>query len=342
MAARGENPGRWMKGLGIDLGTANTIMYVCGQGVVVREPTVIAVDRRRSAVVALGREAKEMVGRTPRGVETVRPVRGGVIAELELAEVMPRQWVARTQPRWRLLRPPAAFSIPWGMTEVERRAMRGLAEGAGLRQVRLIEEPVAAAIGAGLKVWEPRAAMVMNIGGGTCEVAVIAMNGIVGGRSLRLGGEELDAAIVGYLRRELNLEIGGHTAEWVKQQIGSAYPLNGEEGSLLVRGRDVLSGLPAAVQVEAGQIREAICGPLARMVEAVMETLEVTPPELAADLMEGELVLTGGGSLLRGMDRLITRQTGLRVRVAEHPAECAAIGAGRALEDVRYAEALSE
>ena len=343
MAARADRSGKRTNAIGIDLGTTNTLIHLSGRGVVVREPTVVAVDRRRGAVVAMGGEAKRMVGRTPDGIEALRPVKDGVIAELEIVEVMLQQLVRRTQPRLRLLRPIGVITIPSGLTEVERRAVRGATQRIGARKVLLIAEPLAAAIGAGLSVWEAKGSMVMNVGGGTCEVAVIAMNGIVAGRSIRTGGDELDEAIVGYVHREMNLQIGVSTAQQIKEQIGSAYPLNGEEAGAVARGRDVLTGLPMAVEVDSAQVREAIRGPVSEMVAAVRQTLESTPPELSADVMERGLVMTGGGCLLRGLDRLIERETRMRVRLAEHPLECAVVGAGKALqESARFAEALVE
>ncbi len=343
MAARGEKSGRRPNAVAVDLGTVWTRIHVCGDGIVVREPTMVAVDRRRNAVLAIGEEARQMLGRSPEAIEPVRPVRRGVVAELEMVEVMLQRLVRRTQPRLKLIRPLGIVTVPSDLTEVERRAVRSATQRIGLRKALFIEEPIAAAIGAGLPVWTAQGSMVMNIGGGTCQVAVIAMNGIVAGRSLRVGGDDLDEAIVGYMHRELNFVIGRSTAEYLKHKIGSAYPLNGKEMKMVARGRDLLSGLPGGVEVDSLQIREAVRAPVGQMVEAVRQTLESTPPELSVDILERGLVMTGGGCLLRGLGRVIERETRMRVRMAENPLECTVVGAARALEErARFENALSE
>ena len=340
MAARGHRQSRRGRGIGVDLGTANTLIHAAGRGIVLREPSVVAVDSARGVVLAVGTEAKRMVGRTPDGVVAIRPLKDGVIADLEVAEAMLRVFLKRVRQRPSLFRPTVVITIPSDLTEVERRAVRDATMHAGARRVLLIEEPLAAAIGAGLPVTEPRGSMVLNIGGGTSEVAVIAMNGIVAGRSIRVGGDEVDEAIVAHVRREFNLEIGVSTAEQIKHEIGSAYPLNGDECATIVRGRDLLTGLPHEVEVSSAQIREAILEAIGDILEAARQTLENTPPELSADIIQRGIALTGGGALLRGMDRLMARETRMPVRLVEQPLDCVVLGAGRALEDGRrFAEA---
>ena len=327
--------------IAIDLGTANTLVHVQGKGVVLREPSVVAVDRSNGAVLAVGTEAKRMLGRTPPNISAVRPLKDGVIADFDVAETMLRHFVHRVHRQRTLSHPTIVIGIPSGVTEVERRAVRDATVRAGARQVLLIEEPIAAAIGAGLPISEPTGCMVVDIGGGTSEVAVIALNGAVAGRSVRVAGDELDEAVVAFMFHEFNLAIGPATAEAIKIEIGSACPPNGDDQQTAVaRGRDLLTGLPKAVEVSAAQVREAIVGPLSGIVEAIRQTLEDTPPEISGDIMQQGIVLTGGGALLRGIDRFIARDTEMPVRVAEDPLTCVVMGAGRALEEwQQFAEA---
>jgi len=333
-------PGR-PRDVAVDLGTANTLVHVRGKGVVLREPSVVALDRGAREVLAVGAEAKRMLGRTPPGIEAVRPLKDGVIADFDVAEIMLRHFLHRAW-RSRLAPPRVVIGVPSGVTEVERRAVKDAARRAGARRVLLIEEPLAAAIGAELATWEPTGRLVVDIGGGTSEVAVIALNGIVVGRSTRVAGDEIDEAITTYVYHELNLAIGPATAEAVKIAIGSAVSLDGDEACMMIRGRDLLSGLPKAVEMTAPQVREAIVGPVSRIAEAVRLTLEETPPELAGDIGEQGVMLTGGGALLRGIDQLLGRELGMRVRVAEDPSACVVMGAGRALaEEDRFAEVFS-
>jgi len=320
--------------IAIDLGTANTLVHVRGKGVVLREPSVVAVDRLTNTVLAVGTEAKRMLGRTPPNITAVRPLKDGVIADFDVAEVMLKHFVHRVHRRRTFVHPTVVIGVPSGVTEVERRAVRDATVRAGARQVLLIEEPMAAAIGAGLPISDPSGCMVVDIGGGTSEVAAIALNGVVSGRSIRVAGDELDDAIITFMYHEYNLAIGPATAEAVKIEIGSAVSLNGEDRQVsLARGRDLLTGLPKAVEVNAAQVREAIVAPLAEIVEAIRATLEETPPEISGDVMQQGIVLTGGGALLRGIDRYIAQETQMPVRVAEDPLTCVVLGAGRALEE---------
>lgn len=319
--------------IAIDLGTANTLAHVRSKGLVLREPSVVAMDRSRGAVLAVGGEAKRMLGRTPPSIVAVRPLKDGVIADFDVAEAMLRHFVQRALRRGGMSKPTVVVGVPSGVTEVEREAVRNATLRAGARRVLLIDEPMAAAIGAGLPVSEARGSMVVDIGGGTTEVAVIALNGVVTGRSSRIAGDEMDEAIAAYLHRQCSLAIGPATAEMVKIEVGSALAGQGEERTTLVRGRDLLSGLPRAVEVSAAQVREAIAEPLRGLVELLKVALEDTPPELSGDIMDQGIVLTGGGALLPGIDRLIARDTEMPVRVAEDPLTCVVMGAGRALEE---------
>jgi len=322
------------QGIAIDLGTANTLVHVRGKGVVLREPSVVAVDRSSNTVLAVGTEAKRMLGRTPPNITAVRPLKDGVIADFDVAEVMLKHFVHRVHRHRTLVHPTVVIGVPSGVTEVERRAVRDATVRAGARQVMLIEEPMAAAIGAGLPISEPSGCMVVDIGGGTSEVAVIALSGVISGRSIRVAGDELDDAIVAFMYHEYNLAVGPATAEAVKLEIGSAVSLNGEDRQLsLARGRDLLTGLPKAVEVSAAQVREAIVAPVAGIVEAIRATLEEIPPEISGDIMQQGIVLTGGGALLRGIDQYIAQETQMPVRIAEDPLTCVVMGAGRALEE---------
>jgi len=330
---------RCSRDIAVDLGTANTLVHVRGKGIVLNEPSVVAVDKTTGEVLAVGTEAKRMLGRTPANIEAVRPLKDGVIADFEISEAMLRYFIYRVHRRRTLVHPKIVIGIPSGVTDVERRAVRDATLRAGAREAYVIEEPMAAAIGAGLPVWEPRGSMVVDIGGGTSEVAVIALNGIVAGRSIRVGGDEVDEAIVTYMHHEFNLAIGVPTAEQVKIAVASAYPMN-EDGLVAVaRGRDLLTGLPKSVEVSSPHVREAISVPVQGIVEAIKQTLEATPAELSADIMDRGIMLTGGGALLRGIGRLHEIDTEMPVRVAEDPLACVVIGAGRALDaPQRFAE----
>lgn len=325
--------GLFSKDVAIDLGTANTIIYVKGKGIVVREPSVVAIDRYTGKVVAVGNAANEMIGRTPENITAVRPMKDGVIAEFDITQAMIKHFIHQAKVV-SVLKPRVVVSIPSGITEVERRAVEEAVIQAGAKEVALIEEPMAAALGAGLPVDRPTGSMVVDIGGGTTEVAVIAMGGIVSSRSIRIAGDALDSAIINYLKKNIGINVGDKMAEEIKIAIGSAYEDN-EEGVYDVRGRDVSTGLPRTVQIRESQIREAIIDNINEMIEAVKMTLEHTPPELAADVMERGITLTGGGALIKGIDRLIADVTKIPTLVAEYPLDCVAIGTGKALDDIK-------
>jgi rod shape-determining protein MreB len=320
--------------MGIDLGTANTLVHVRGRGVLVREPSVVAIDTETSPprVRAVGEEAKRMVGRTPAHIVAKRPLRDGVIADYEITHRMLSYFIAKVHRRTYFVYPRVMVGIPSGVTEVERRAVIDAAKNAGAREARVIEEPMAAAIGAGLPVSEAVGSMVVDIGGGTTEVAVISLGGIVTSRSIRIAGDEIDEAIASYVRRQYNMLIGERTAELIKIQIGSAHPLPNEI-TMEVKGRNLVSGLPRSIEVNSGEIREAIAEPVAQIVDTVKQTLEQTPPELAADIMERGIVLAGGGALLRGLDRLLSVETVMPVFIADDPLTCVALGTGHAVEE---------
>jgi len=322
---------RFSRDMGIDLGTANTLVYVKGRGVVVCEPSVVAVASQTNEVLAVGEEAKRMVGRTPGNIIAVRPLKDGVIADFDVTERMLRYFMNRAVRRRGLIRPRVLVGVPSGVTEVEKRAVIDATLSAGAKDARLIEEPMAAAIGAGLPVQEPTGNMIVDIGGGTTEVAVISLGGIVAHRSIRVAGDEMDEAIVQHVRRAYNLLIGERTAEEIKTAIGAA---DGQvEGRTMeVRGRDLVTGLPKTAIVTDEEIRDALAEPVAAIIEAVRMTLERTPPELAADIMDRGIVLAGGGALLRGMDRLLREETGMPVHIAEDPVSSVALGTGIALE----------
>ncbi len=325
---------RYSRDMGIDLGTANTLVYVRGRGVVLNEASVVAIDQTDGQILWVGSEAKRLLGRTPANIEVVRPLKDGVIADFDVAEVMLRYFIRQVHGRRALVHPRVVMGIPSGVTEVERRAMREAIIRAGAGEAYLIEEPMASAIGAGLPVWEAAGNMVLDIGGGTSEVAVIALSRVVTGRSMRIAGDEVDEAIVTFLQHEHGLAIGLPTAERLKLQIGSASAFDGDDQFVAVAaGRDLATGLPRSVEVGAPEIREAIVGAVAGISESIRLTLESTPTELASELMDRGLVLTGGGALLRGIDMLLAQDTGLPVRVAEHPLTCVVEGAGRTLED---------
>lgn len=318
--------------IGIDLGTATVLVYVHGKGIVLREPSVVAINRENGQIFAVGEEARRMLGRTPGSIVALRPLRDGVIADYDSTEKMLRYFIEKACGRRGLLRPRVMVCIPTGVTSVEERAVRQAALQAGARQAYVIEEPLAAALGAGLDISEPSGSMVVDIGGGTTDIAVLSLGGIVCSTSIRVAGDKFDEAIVRYIRREHNLMIGERSAEELKIRIGTAHPASkGEERAMDVRGRDLVTGLPKTVKITAEEIYTAIQEPLQQIIGAVKEVLEKTPPELAADLVNKGIVMTGGGSLLHGMDMLISEETGLPVHVAEDPVSCVALGTGKAL-----------
>ena len=317
--------------IGIDLGTANTLIYMRGKGIIIREPSVVAVDTRNNTVRSVGQEAKDVIGRTPGSIVAVRPLKDGVIADFEVTTAMLQEFIKKALAK-SFSKPRVIICIPSGVTAVERRAVKESAERAGAKKVAIIEEPMAAAIGAGLLVAEPRGSMVVDIGGGTSEVAVISLGGIVASRSVRVAGDEFDRSIIDYLKKKYNLLIGERTAENIKLEIGSAYPLE-EERSMEVKGRNLLNGLPENLTVTSEEVREALAEPLEKVVEAIKITLEKTPPELAADIIDGGIMLTGGGALLRGLDVLVHNETGMPVHVAENPLDCVVQGTGMVLEN---------
>ena len=324
---------RFTRDMGVDLGTANTLVYVRREGIVLREPSVVARRVDGGEVLAVGDEAKKMIGRTPGDIIATRPLRDGVIADFDTTASMLSYFIKRGLRGRSLLRPRVIVGIPSGVTEVEKRAVIDATLQAGAREAYLIEEPMAAAIGAGLPVSEPVGSMVVDIGGGTTEVAVIALGGIVTARSIRVAGDEMDESIIQYARKAYNLLIGERTSEDIKIKIGSAYPQK-EDQSIEVRGRDLVSGLPRTVRMTGTEIREAMAEPIAAIVEAVKMTLERTPPELAADIVDRGIIMAGGGALLRGLDRLLGEETGMPVMITEDPLSSVVLGTGRALEEI--------
>jgi rod shape-determining protein MreB and related proteins len=323
--------GRFTRDMGVDLGTANTLVYVRREGIVLREPSVVARRVDGGEVLAVGDEAKKMIGRTPGDIIATRPLRDGVIADFDTTASMLSYFIRRGSRGRSLMRPRVIVGIPSGVTEVEKRAVIDATLQAGAREAYLIEEPMAAAIGAGLPVSEPVGSMVVDIGGGTTEVAVIALGGIVTARSIRIAGDEMDEAIIQYARKAYNLLIGERTSEDIKIKIGSAYPQKDEQ-SIEVRGRDLVSGLPRTVRMTSTEIREAMAEPIAAIVEAVKMTLERTPPELAADIVDRGIIMAGGGSLLPGLDRLLSEETGMPVTLTDDPLTTVVLGIGKALE----------
>jgi rod shape-determining protein MreB len=319
--------------LGIDLGTANVLVYVRRRGIVLREPSVVAVERKTKRILAVGEEAREMLGRTPGNIIATRPMRGGVIADYTVTENMLRYFIQRICGRRLIFRPYIVVCVPSGGTSVEKRAVIEAAERAGAKKAFLIDEPMAAAIGAGLPIADPGGNMVIDIGGGTTDIAVISLGGIVIADSIRIAGNRIDEVIARYIRREYNLMIGERTAEEIKIRVGSAFPLN-PEMEMQVRGRDLVVGLPKTVTVSSVEIREAIAEPISAILERIKWVLEHTPPELAADIIERGIMLTGGGAILRGLDELIQSETGIPVHIAEDPLSCVAIGTGKALEEI--------
>jgi rod shape-determining protein MreB len=323
--------------LAIDLGTANTLIYVKNQGIVCNEPSVVAVQQRNERggkkVLAVGAEAKRMLGRTPGSIVAIRPLKDGVIADFEITEAMLRYFIQKVHNRRTLVRPLIIVGVPFGITEVEKRAVKESAESAGAREVYLIEEPMAAAIGAGLPITEPTGNMIVDIGGGTTEVAVISLSGIVFSRSVRVGGDKMDEAIAQFIKRKYNLLVGERTAELIKITIGSAYPTD-EVQTMEIKGRDLVAGVPKTVVITDEEIRDSLLEPINQIVEAVRLSLERTPPELASDIVDRGIVLAGGGSLLRNLDILIREETGLPVMMADDPLTAVVMGAGKALDEI--------
>lgn len=329
----GKFSGLFSNDIGIDLGTANTLVYVKDEGIVLREPSVVAVQAGTNHVLAVGNEAKRMLGRTPGNIVAIRPLKDGVIADFEITEEMLRHFIRKVHNRNRMVSPRVVIAVPSGITEVERRAVKDSATHAGAREVYLIEEPMASAIGVGLPVQEPAGNMIIDMGGGTTEVAVISLAGIVFSRSVRVAGDELDEALVQYMKRVYNLMIGERTAEEIKVKIGSAYPLE-QETSIEVKGRDLVAGLPKTLTISSQEVREALQEPVNTIVETVRYTLERCPPELSADLVDRGIVLAGGGALLRGLDKLLAEETGLPVHVADDPLSSVVIGTGIVLNEL--------
>ncbi len=326
--------GLFSRDMGIDLGTANSLVYVKGRGIVLREPSVVAIERDSGQVLAVGEEAKQMIGRTPGNIVAIRPMKDGVIADFDVTQSMIKYFINRSlRNRTFLIRPRVVVSVPSGVTPVEERAVREAALQAGAREAYLVEEPMAAAIGAGLPVHEPTGNMIVDIGGGTTEVAVISLGGIVTSTSIRIAGDEMDEAIIQHIKKTYNLMIGERTAEEIKIEIGTAYPQE-DLGTYDVRGRDLVTGLPKTVRVTADEIYRALAEPVTAILEAIKNTLEQTPPELSADIMDRGIVMAGGGSLLRGLDQLVSEQTGMPVHVADEPLLCVAYGTGRVLENI--------
>ena len=328
--------GKFSNDLAIDLGTANTLVYVKGKGIVLSEPSVVAVhkdSRGVKKVLAVGSEAKKMLGRTPGNIIAIRPLRDGVIADFDVTEAMLRHFILMVHNRRTLVRPRIIVSIPSGITQVERRAVKETVESAGAREIFLIEEPMAAAIGAGLPITEPISSMVVDIGGGTTEVAVISLSGIVYAKSVRVAGDRMDEEIVQYMRRKFNLLIGERTGEIIKTTIGCAYPEK-ELKTVDVRGRDLISGIPKIVEINSEEVREAIMEPVSLIIDAIKDALEHSPPELAGDIVDRGIMLTGGGALLRGLDLLIREETGLPVTIADDPLSAVVRGAGMALDQL--------
>jgi rod shape-determining protein MreB and related proteins len=327
--------GMFSADMGIDLGTASTLVFVKGRGIVLNEPSVVAIQKGTNHVMAVGEEAKNMLGRTPGSIVAIRPLKDGVIADFEITEAMLRYFIRKVHNRKALVRPRIVVAIPSGITEVEKRAVKDSAEHAGAREVYLIEEPMAAAIGVGLPVQDAAGNMVVDIGGGTSEVAIISLAGIVFSRSVRVGGDELDEAIIQYLKRTYNLLIGPRMSEMIKINIGSTYPLE-EELTMEVKGRDLVAGLPKTMTVNSEEIREALAEPISTIIEAVRISLERCPPELSADLVDRGMILAGGGAMLRGLDKLLGEETGLPVNVADEPIEAVVLGTGKVLQELRF------
>lgn len=324
------------KDIGIDLGTANTLVYIKGKGIVVREPSVVALRQDTRDIVAVGNEARNMIGRTPGNIVALRPMKDGVIADFETTSTMMKYYMNQALKSGSFTRKPYVMvCVPSGITSVEKRAVIDAARQAGAKDAFPIEEPFAAAIGAGLPVWEPTGSMVVDIGGGTTEVAVISLGGIVTSESIRVAGDEMDDAIVSYIRKQYNLMIGERTAEAIKMEIGSAIAAENDV-TMEIRGRDLLTGLPKTIEITQQEIQKALADTISTIIESVKSTLEHTPPELSADIMDRGIVLTGGGALLQGLDQLMTQETSMPVHIAEEPLDCVAIGTGKALDNIDY------
>lgn len=323
--------------IGVDLGTANILVYIKGKGIVLSEPSVVAIDRDTNRVLAIGEEARRMLGRTPGNIIAIRPLREGVIADYNTTESMLRHFIQKVAGKSLFFKPRILICIPSGVTTVEKRAVLEAAVQAGARKTYLIEEPLAAALGAGLDIAEPCGAMIVDIGGGTTDVAVLSLGGIVISQSLRIGGDKFDEALVKYVKKEFNMMIGERTAEEIKVKIGTAFP-ESRDDSMEIRGRDLLSGLPKTVRITSVETREAMADPIALIVQCVKSVLESTPPELAADIMDRGIIMTGGGALLDGLDRLINEETGIPTYIAEDPLGCVALGTGKALDSLSRLE----
>ena len=339
----------WLAGLfsndlAIDLGTANTLVYVKGVGIVMNEPSVVAINKNVTGpkrILAVGKEAKEMLGRTPGDIVAIRPLKDGVIADFEITAAMIRYFVEKAHNRRTMVKPRVIVCVPYGITNVEKRAVKEAAESAGVREVFLIEEPMAAAIGAGLPVTEPSGSMIVDIGGGTTEVAVISLAGIVYSKSVRVAGDKMDEAIINYIKRKYNLLIGERTAEEIKIGIGNAYPSDVIE-TMHVKGRDMVAGIPKTIQVTSDEIREAIAEPVNIIVEAVRVALEQTPPELAADIVDKGIVLAGGGALIKNLDVLLREETGVPIMIADNPLTSVVIGSGKALDQIHVLSGITQ
>jgi rod shape-determining protein MreB len=325
--------GMFSNDLAIDLGTANTLIYIKGKGIILSEPSVVAIKKGTNQVLKVGKEAKEMLGRTPGSIVAIRPLKDGVIADFDVTEQMIRAFILKSHNRKALVRPRVIVGVPSGITQVEKRAIRDSCDQAGAREVYLIEEPMAAAIGAGLPVQEPSGSMIVDIGGGTTEVAVISLSGIVYSQSVRIAGDEMDEGITQYLKRKYNLLVGERTSENIKIQIGSGYPFD-EPRKMEIKGRDLVDGIPKTLTINDSDIREALHDPVYAIVDAVKTALERTPPELSADIAEKGIVLAGGGALLHGLDTLISLETHLKVRVADDPLSCVVLGTGKVLDEL--------
>ncbi|MEO0080004.1 MAG: rod shape-determining protein [candidate division WOR-3 bacterium] len=330
---------RFTNDIAIDLGTSSTLIYVRGKGIELREPSIVAIDDTTHQVVAVGTEAKRMLGRTPEGIRAIRPMKDGVIADFGIVELMLKTYIGMVQRKKLFVRPRVIVCVPSGITEVEKRAVRDSVEASGAREIYLVSEPIAAAIGVGLPVDTPTGNMVIDIGGGTTEIAVVALSGIVNSESIRVAGDEMDEAIINYIKKSYNLVIGEQTAENIKIAIGSAYA-TGKEETLEVKGRDLVSGIPKTIRITSTKVRESLEEPVSLIVDAIRLALEKTPPELAADIVDRGIYMCGGGALLRGLDLLVKEETNLPVYVAENPLECVVRGAGRILENLSANEKL--
>lgn len=332
----------FIKDIGIDLGTANTLIYLRGRGIIIREPSVVAVNTHTDSAKYVGKEAKEVIGRTPGSIVAVKPLKNGVIADFETTTIMLQEFIRKALRRKTFTKARVIICVPSGVTTVERRAVKEAVEQAGAKYVLIVEEAMAAAIGAGLPTLEPIGSMIVDIGGGTSEAAVISMGGIISSKSIRCGGDELDAAIINHIRKRYNLLIGERTAEDIKIQIGSAFPMERED-AMEIKGRNLLNGLPETINITGSEVRDAMSEPLARIVDAIKYTLEQTPPDLSADIIDRGIILSGGGALLRGIDRLIHKETGMPVLVAEYPLDCVAEGTGKLFSNLeRYQDAFME